>query len=80
MKAEEFDYELPERAIATVGAEPRDSARLLVDRADGLVDALVGDLPDHLRAGDVFVVNDTRVLPARVRFTRSTGGSGEVLL
>jgi S-adenosylmethionine:tRNA ribosyltransferase-isomerase len=86
MKAQEFDYELPERAIATVGAEPRDSARLLVDTAgrgdgtaEGLVDAVVGDLPDHLRAGDVFVVNDTRVLPARVRFTRSTGGSGEVL-
>lgn len=80
MRAEDFDYDLPDHAIATTGAEPRDSARLLVDRADGLVDAHVRDLPGFLRSGDVLVVNDTRVLPARVRFTRPSGGSGEVLL
>ena len=80
MRTDDFDYELPERAIATVGAEPRDSARLLVDSPEGPVDCHVSDLADQLRRGDVLVVNDTRVLPARVRFTRDTGGSGEVLL
>lgn len=80
MRTDDFDYDLPAEAIATSGAEPRDSARLLVDAADGLRDHHVRDLADLLDPGDVLVVNDTRVLPARVRFTRPTGGAAEVLL
>lgn len=80
MRTHDFDYELPERAIAASGVEPRDAARLLDATGDDLVDRHVRDLDTLLRSGDVLVVNDTRVLPARVRFTRDTGGSGEVLL
>jgi len=80
VRTDDFDYDLPQRAVATVGVEPRDSARLLVDTGAAMLDAQVRDLPDHLRRGDVLVVNDTRVLPARVRFTRPSGGSAEVLL
>ena len=80
MDTADFDYELPEAAIASTGVEPRDSARLLVDTSGGLNDAHVSDLPHLLQPGDLLVVNDTRVLPARVRFTRQTGGAAEVLL
>ena len=79
MRLSDFDYELPAGAIATVGVEPRDSARLLVD-GDPPRHLHVHDLPSLVRPGDVVVLNDTRVLPARVRFTRPTGGSAEVLL
>jgi len=75
-----FDYELPERAIARIPAEPRDSARLLVDRGDHVEHRTVRDLPGLLGPGDVVVLNDTRVLPARVRFRRASGGAGELLL
>jgi S-adenosylmethionine:tRNA ribosyltransferase-isomerase len=62
-----FDYRLPEACIAQEPAEPRDAARLLVlDGAARLVDARVGELPGHLRAGDCLVVNETRVIPARL--------------
>ena len=75
-------YELPERAIAQVPAEPRDAARLLVDRGPGHAPEhlTVRDLPRLLRAGDVMVLNETRVLPARLRLTKPTGGAVEVLL
>ncbi|MGI9578537.1 MAG: tRNA preQ1(34) S-adenosylmethionine ribosyltransferase-isomerase QueA [Microthrixaceae bacterium] len=82
MRTEELDYDLPEGRIAQTPVEPRDSARLLVDRGWGNApgDDVVASLPDQLDEGDVVVLNDTRVLPARVAVTRSTGGSGEVLL
>lgn len=76
------DYELPTGAIAREPAEPRDAARLLVDRGPG-VDAehrRVADLPGLLREGDLVVLNDTRVLPARLRLTKPSGGAVEVLL
>jgi S-adenosylmethionine:tRNA ribosyltransferase-isomerase len=76
----DFDYELPQAAIARSGVEPRDRARLLVDRGDHVDHRHVADLPALLGPGDVVVVNDTKVLPARVRFRRETGGSAEVLL
>ncbi len=79
MRTDEFDYELPASAIATVGVEPRDRARLLVD-GDPVTHLTVADLPSLLGPGDVVVVNDTRVLPARVRFRRASGGSAEILL
>ncbi|MEJ7761646.1 MAG: tRNA preQ1(34) S-adenosylmethionine ribosyltransferase-isomerase QueA [Thermomicrobiales bacterium] len=78
-----YDYDLPPELIAQTPAEPRDVARLLVmDRAAGtLTDSVVADLPGWLRAGDLLVVNNTRVLPARLRGRkRDTGGEVEVLL
>lgn len=83
MFTDDFDYELPSGAIAQTPAEPRDSCRLLVlDRASGQVDHRVfTDLPDYLREGDVLVVNETRVLPARLKGAKDeTGGAAEVLL
>lgn len=76
----DFDYELPEDRIAQTPIEPRDAARLLVDAGDHLLHRHVRDITDHLRPGDVLVVNDTRVIPARLRLRRASGGSVEVLL
>src|SRR5438270_2525946 len=77
-----FDYDLPEGAIAQVPADPRDAARLLVslDPSDPPRHCRVADLADLLEPGDLLVVNDTRVLPARLRLRRPTGGRAEVLL
>jgi S-adenosylmethionine:tRNA ribosyltransferase-isomerase len=80
VRTEAFDYALPDAAIAQTPTEPRDAARLLLDGPDGPVDHHVRDLPDLLRPGDVLVVNDTRVIPARLHLTKSTGGQAEVLL
>lgn len=78
----EFEYELPESAIAQVPATPRDSAKLLVDRGpDHLPQHLtVASLSDHLYAGDVLVLNETSVIPARLPLRKATGGSVEVFL
>jgi S-adenosylmethionine:tRNA ribosyltransferase-isomerase len=67
-----FDYELPAALVAQAPAEPRDSARLLLV-GEALGEALVRDLPELLRPGDLLVLNDTRVLP-----TRFFGRRGEV--
>ena len=77
-----FDYPLPPRAVAQVPVEPRDAARLLVavDPAGGVEHRRVADLPDLLEPGDVLVVNETRVLPARLRLRKPSGGAVEVLL
>lgn len=81
MHVSDFDYELPADRIAQVPAEPRDAARLLVDRGPGRYEHRhVRDLPEYLKPGDLVVVNDTKVLPARLELHRSTGGSVEVLL
>ncbi len=74
-----FDYGLPAAAIGQVPVEPRDAARLLVD-GDPVRHLTVADLPGELRPGDVVVVNDTRVLPARFHLHKPTGGAIEVLL
>jgi S-adenosylmethionine:tRNA ribosyltransferase-isomerase len=66
MKLSDFDFELPEGRIATRPARPRTSARLLVAEGDDLRDMRVRDLVDVLRPGDRLVLNDTRVLPARL--------------
>ncbi len=65
LKTEAFDFELPRDSIAARPAAPRDSARMLVVER-GLRDAHVRDLPELLRPGDVLVLNDTRVVPARL--------------
>ncbi len=76
----DLDYCLPPHAIAQAPLPERDQARLLVDD-DGVVShRRVSDLPELLGPGDVVVVNDTRVLPARLRLRRATGGAVEVLL
>ncbi|MFC3167855.1 MULTISPECIES: tRNA preQ1(34) S-adenosylmethionine ribosyltransferase-isomerase QueA [Paracoccus] len=70
MKLSDFDFDLPEGLIATRPARPRTSARLLLAEGGGIADRRVGDLPDILRAGDVLVLNDTKVIPARLTGTR----------
>lgn len=71
MQVSDFDFDLPEDRIALRPAQPRDAARMLVVTPDGgLGDRQVRDLPDFLKAGDVLVVNDTRVIPARLSGVR----------
>lgn len=81
MRLSDFDYELPQERIAQTPIEPRDAARLLVDRGRGTpAHRHVRDLPDILLPGDLLVVNETKVLPARLPLRRSTGGAAEVLM
>jgi len=70
LRAEDFDFALPEALIAQEPARPRDAARLLAVPPEGPRDAGVRDLPSWLRPGDLMVVNDTRVIPARLRARR----------
>ena len=69
----DFDFDLPPDLIAQRPAEPRDAARLL-HVGDGLADRRIADLPDLLRPGDLMVVNDTRVIPARLWGRRGAAG------
>ena len=94
MKLQDFWYELPEGAIAQEPLGERDEARLLVERSGdlrgvadtgggaagaGVEHSRVADLPELLREGDVVVVNNARVLPARMKLWKATGGEVEVL-
>ncbi len=81
-KKSDFYYELPEERIAQTPAEPRDSARLLVyDRKTKQIsDKIFRDIVDYLHEGDVLVVNNTKVLPARMYARTAHGGVVEVLL
>lgn len=75
MDLQDFDFALPDERISLRLAQPRDSARLLVVRCDArFEDRLVSDLPQLLRAGDVLVFNDTKVLPAQLSGIRDRGG------
>jgi S-adenosylmethionine:tRNA ribosyltransferase-isomerase len=76
MNVADFDYDLPPGSIAQHPAPRRDRSRLLVlDRGSGRVDhRRFDDLPRLLRPGDLLVLNDTRVLPARLVGRKSTGG------
>lgn len=71
MKLDDFDFDLPEDLIATRPARPRSSARLLVAQGDRITDAHVFDLTEWLRPGDRLILNDTRVIPARLSGTRT---------
>ncbi|OHC54695.1 MAG: tRNA preQ1(34) S-adenosylmethionine ribosyltransferase-isomerase QueA [Rhodobacterales bacterium RIFCSPHIGHO2_02_FULL_62_130] len=73
MKLSDFDFDLPEDRIATRPANPRPSARLLLAEGDVITDAHVRDLIDIFRAGDRLVLNNTRVIPARLFGTRARG-------
>lgn len=82
MKTHDFWYELPEELIAQTPLQQRDSSRLLVlDRKTGQVDHKhFYNILDHLNPGDCLVMNDSRVLPARLLGNRPTGGAVELLL
>lgn len=82
MRVEDFDYELPEELIAQTPIDQRDASRLMVLRRDerSVEHRCFCDLPAFLRSGDVMVLNDTRVIPARLWGRRKTGGKVELLL
>ncbi|MBW6527108.1 tRNA preQ1(34) S-adenosylmethionine ribosyltransferase-isomerase QueA [Sphingomonas sp. RHCKR7] len=79
MNVDLFDFDLPPERIALRPASPRDAARLLAVRGDGLDDRVVADLPELLRAGDLLVFNDTRVIPAQLEGTRGAARIGATL-
>jgi len=82
LQTSDFDYNLPESSIAQTPAEPRDSSRLLVLRRDDgkLEHRIFRDVTDYLNAGDLLVLNQTRVIPARIFARKETGGRVELLL
>lgn len=79
MKTEEFNYDLPEQFIAQVPVEPRDHSRLLVlDKQSGILEHRhFYDIADYLQPGDLLVVNETRVIPARL-FGKKLPGGGKI--
>ena len=81
LRVDDFDYDLPHEAIAQTPAEPRDASRLLVlERASGGIEhARFRDIGRWLGPDDLLVVNDSRVLPARLVGERSSGGAVEIL-
>ncbi len=82
MRTADFDYTLPPDLIAQRPAQPRDAARLLVyhRRQDRVEHRIFRHLPEHLRPGDALVINDTRVLPARLHGRKLPGGGKVELL
>ena len=79
MRVADFDFDLPPERIALRPARPRDSARLLEVTPAGRTDLHVRDLPSRLRAGDVLVFNDTRVIPAQLTGRRGDASVGVTL-
>ena len=82
MKSRDFDYLLPPELIAQAPAPARDASRLMVVPGSGgpIEHRTFADLPRFLRPGDLLVLNDTRVVPARLMLTRASGGRVEALL
>ncbi len=82
LRTDDFDFHLPPEFIAQTPAKPRDAARLLVLRRGKrrIAHRHVTDLVSYLRSGDVLVLNDTRVLPARLQGRKESGGKAELLL
>jgi S-adenosylmethionine:tRNA ribosyltransferase-isomerase len=78
----DYDYSLPHACIAQAPCEPRDASRLLCVSKTGpeLLDSRVLQLSEHLRPGDLLIINETQVIPARLAVQRPNGGSGELLL
>ncbi|MGZ8406531.1 MAG: S-adenosylmethionine:tRNA ribosyltransferase-isomerase, partial [Caulobacteraceae bacterium] len=80
MRLSDFDFDLPEDRIALRPVSPRDASRLLsVPAEGGFADRHVRDLPDLLREGDVLVLNNTKVIPARLNGVRTRDGSAVVV-
>ena len=82
MKTTDFDYDLPQERIAQTPVEPRDTSRLMVytRSTDSVENRHFYDLPEYLRSGDLLVLNQTKVIPARIFGYKETGGKVEVLL
>jgi len=82
VRRQDFSYHLPEELIAQSPLAERSASRLLVmdGATGGLADRVMGDLPGYLRAGDLLVFNDTRVVAARVVGTKPSGGRVEIFL
>ncbi len=80
MRRSDFEFSLPEELIAQTPLAQRSASRLLVVDQTGLADARIDQLPSLLRADDLLVFNDTRVLPARLAARRATGGRVEIFL
>ena len=82
MLVSDFDFDLPEPLIASQPLPERDASRLLcLSRSDGeIADAIIRDLPTLVQPGDVWVINDTKVIPARLMGRKASGGKVEVLL
>jgi len=80
MKLSDFDYQLPKEMIAQHPVEPRDSSRLMVLDEKSIEHMKFSDLPGLLRQGDLLIMNNSRVIPARIYGTKDTGGKIEVLL
>jgi S-adenosylmethionine:tRNA ribosyltransferase-isomerase len=79
VRVDRFDFRLPPERIALRPVSPRDSARMLVVRPEALEDRIVTELPRLLRAGDVLVFNDTRVIPAQLEGRRGDASIGATL-
>ena len=82
MKTSDFNYNLPQEFIAQTPAEPRHSSRLLVLRRDQpeLEHTTFWNVANYLKKGDLLVINQTRVIPARIYGKKDTGGKAELLL
>jgi len=80
MRIADFDYDLPEHLIAKRPPDQRDASRLLQVLDDGFADRMIRDLPELVRPGDMWVINDTRVIPARLLGQKESGGKVELLL
>jgi len=80
MKLNEFDYNLPDSAIAQEPLPVRTESRLLVDIENQIQHSKISDFPDIIKPGDLIVMNNTRVLPARFHARKTTGGKVEILL
>ena len=80
MNLNEFDYNLPDSAIAQEPLPVRTESRLLVDIENQIQHSKISDFPDIIKSGDLIVMNNTRVLPARFYTRKATGGKVEILL
>jgi len=80
MRLIDFDYDLPKHLIAQHPPNQRDASRLLHVLDDGFADRMIRDLPRLVRPGDVWVINDTRVIPSRLLGQKESGGKVELLL
>ena len=80
IRVSDFDYRLPDALVARYPVEPRSASRLLVAGRDGLADRRFTDFPSCLRSGDLLVLNDTRVMRARLPGRKRTGGRVEVFV
>lgn len=80
LRLSDYDYHLPEELIAQFPPKVRGTSRLLVPKAGKLYDHTFEDLIDYLNPGDRIIINNTRVLPARVFGTKATGGKVEIMV